>query len=117
MSFDLRAATDAAQSEAQRAPFEFDWGAEHFSLPPMGSWPLSISATLAAYSEARPEDISAADIIICLRQIVGEDQWDRFISVIPTEAMPVLIEEMSKQQLGGSMPDLSERQEPDSTRT
>jgi hypothetical protein len=112
MSFDLKAATQAAQSEAGREPFEFDWGGEHFSLPPMGLWPLSISATFAAYSELKPEDINPNEVVLCLRQIVGEDEWVRFSSTIPLDAMPILIEEMSKEQLGGSMPDLSERQEP-----
>jgi hypothetical protein len=117
MSFDLKAATQAAQSEAQRVPFEFDWEGEHFSLPPMGLWPLSVSATFAAYAEAKTEDINPQEVLIVIRQIVGEDQWDRFIATIPLDAMPVLIEEMSKEQLGGSMPDLSERQEPASIPT
>jgi hypothetical protein len=117
MSFDLKAATKAAQSEAQRAAFEFDWGEEHFSLAPMGSWPLSVSATLAAYSEANAEDINPSDVVLCLRQIVGEHEWDRFAAVIPIDAMPVLMEEMSKQGMGAGMPDLSPRPEPDSTRT
>jgi hypothetical protein len=117
MGFDLKAATNAAQSEADRAPFEFQWGSESFSLPPMGQWPLSVSATFAAFADAKVEDIDPNSVLLVLRQIVGEDQWDRFISVIPLDAMPVLIEEMSKRQLGGGMPDLSPRQEPASTLT
>jgi hypothetical protein len=117
MAFDLKAAHQAAQSEAQRVPFEFDWGEEHFSIPPMTSWPLSVSATLAAYSEAKPEDINPADVVLCLRQIVGEDEWPRFSAIIPLDAMPVLMEEMSKQGMGTGMPDLSSRPEPDSIRT
>jgi hypothetical protein len=117
MAFDLEAATKAAQSETQREPFEFDWGEEHFSLPPMGLWPLSVSATFAAYAGAKTEDIDPGEVIIVLRQIVGEEQWDRFIATIPLDAMSVLIEEMSKRQLGGGMPDLLPRQEPASTPT
>lgn len=116
MPFDLRAATHAAQSEAQRAPFEFDWGDEHFAIPPMGSWPLSVSATLAAFSDTKTEDIDPKVVVDCLKEIVGED-WERFSRVIPLDAMNVLMEEMSKDQLGGSMPDLSSRPEPALTRT
>lgn len=116
-SFDLKAATNAAKSEAEREPFEFDWGTEHFTLPPMGSWPLSISATFASYPDANTADIDPKEVLIVLRQIVGEDQWERFIACIPLDAMSVLIDEMSKRQIGGGMPDLSPRQEPASIPT
>jgi hypothetical protein len=115
MAFDLKAAYKAASTEAQRAPFEFDWGDEHFALPPMGDWPLSISATLAAYAEATTEDINPADVVLCLRRIVGEADWDRFAAVIPMGVMPVLLEEMARTQMGATMPDLSPRPEQDST--
>ena len=117
MPFDLKAAHKAAQTEAQAAPFEFSWGDEVFSLAPMGSWPLSISATLAGYAEAKPEDIDPQDVILCLRQIIGETDWTRFSQTVPIDALPVLIEAMSKDQVGGSMPDLSEPPERDSIPT
>jgi hypothetical protein len=117
MPFDLKAATEAAQSEAQREPFEFDWGEDHFSIAPMGSWPLSVSATFAAFGAADSGEIDPQDVMLCLRQIVGEDQWDRFIAVVPLDAMSVLIDEMSKEQFGEAMPGLSPRQEPVSIQT
>lgn len=112
MPFDLKAATLAAQTEAQRAPFEFEWGEESFSFAPMSSWPIEISASLASLAEQKPEDIVPSDIVILLRRIVGEDEWPRFARTVPMDAMPVLMEEMSKAQLGSGMADLSPRPEP-----
>jgi hypothetical protein len=116
VSFDLRAAHKAAQTEAQRERFEFTYGDEDFSLPPMGEWPISVSATMAVYADAKPEDIDPKEVVLCLRQIVGENDWPRFAGVIPMDAFPILIEQMANKYMGGSMPDLSARPEPDSTR-
>ena len=117
MAFDLRAATEAALSEAERAPFEFEWGDEKFAIPHMSSWPLEVSATFAAMAEADENDIEPAKVMAMLTQIVGADEWDRFAAVIPAAAMPVLMEEMAKGQMGASMPDLSLPPGPASTPT
>jgi len=117
MPFDLKAATDAATTEAERAPFEFEWDGDKFSLPPLASWPIGISAAFAELGAADDDaDIDPAEVIHMLKAIVGED-WPRFSAIVPMGAMPILLTEMSKQQLGGSTADLSPRPEPASTQT
>ena len=71
MTFDLKAATSAAMSEAQRAPFEFDWDNEHFSIPSLNSWPLAVAAGFAKFGEQNVDDINPSEVLALLEQVVG----------------------------------------------
>lgn len=106
MAFDLKAATAAAQAEASRAPFEFDWGDEHFSIAPMAEWPLEISATFAAFA-GDVDKVDPVKVFEMMELIVGPETWPRFARTVPLDAIPVLIKEMSTQGAGTTMPDLS----------
>jgi hypothetical protein len=107
VAFDLKAATDAAITELERAPFEFDWGTEHFAIPPIKSWPLAVSAGFAKFGDQNPDDINPSEVLGLLEQIIGAD-YERFAHTVPMDAMPILVTEMAKQQmgtdLGGSLP-------------
>ncbi len=116
MAFDLKAATEAAATEAERAPFEFDWAGEHFAIPPIGQWPLAISAGFAGMADLEPDEINPVTVLGLLEQIIGAD-YDRFAATVPLNAMPVLVTEMSKAQMGGTLPDLSPPPELASTPT
>lgn len=116
MAFDLKAATAAAETEAERAPFEFDWGQEHFSIAPIGSWPLAIAAGFAKLADQPVEDIEPAHVLALLEQIIGAD-YDRFTNTVPLSAMPVLMTEISKAQAGTDLPGLSPPPERASTPT
>lgn len=116
MAYDLRAATEAARNEATAEPFRFTWDDEQFEIRPIADWPLEISAGFAELGDA-PEDQSPALVFDLMRQIIGEDDWKRFASVVPMDAVGVLMERLAQDQLGAGMPDLSSLPEPVSTPT
>lgn len=116
MAFDLRAATTAARNEATSEPFQFTWGAEEFVIQPINDWPLEISAGFAELGDDA-EDAPPARVFDLMRQIIGDEDWERFAAVVPMDAVGVLMERLAQDQAGVSMPDLSPPPEPVSTLT
>jgi hypothetical protein len=104
VSFDLRAATEAARTEATSKPFEFDWGDEHFEIPPMSTWPIEVSESFA---ELAGEDVDPSKVFTAFRRVIGAESWERFARTVPLDALTALIEEMSVDQAGVSAPNLS----------
>jgi len=116
MAFDLQAATLAAQSEAERAPFEVDWGDDHFAIPNLSTWPLAVQAGFVKMADTETDQIDPAEVLALLRDVIGAD-YDRFAATVPMSAIPVLVEAMVKAQVGAAMPDFSLPPEPVSTPT
>jgi len=105
MGFDLKAAAQAAQSETDRAPFEMDWGDQHFTIPNVNTWPLAVQAGFVEMSLAERDDTNPIEVLALLKQVIGDD-YDRFAATVPIYAIPVLVNEMVKA-VGVAMPDLS----------
>ena len=74
-AFDLEAAAQAAADEAQAKPVPFILRGEHFTLPPAQDWPIEAQIALSQ------ENLGDG-----LRLMIGDDEWDRFLSVRPTMA-------------------------------
>lgn len=72
-AFDLEAAAEAAADEAQRKPYPFTLRGESFVLPTPLEWPIEAQIALGK------EDLGEG-----LRLLLGDDEWDRFLSVRPT---------------------------------
>jgi hypothetical protein len=103
MVFDLKAATHAALTEAQAAPFDFEYDGEKFTLCNVNEWPIDVQRGFLELNEAPGDATAPANArkaLDLLADIVDSDDWDRFRRVVPMGAVPTLINQMSKQMVG-----------------
>jgi len=110
MAFDLKAATEAARTEAAQTPFQFKWGRESFTLRPVAEWPIAISVGFAEMAENPDDPANNTRLIGLLREVVGDKDWDRFAHTVPMDAFTILMQKLSQVQVG--TPDLSPSAEP-----
>lgn len=72
-AFDLEAAAQAAADEASGKPVPFMLRGQRFTIPPPQDWPIEAQIALSQ------ENLGDG-----LRLMIGDDEWDRFLSVRPT---------------------------------